>query len=409
MRNRDAIGMAGMALVAHPGRTLLTIVGIMIGVSCVVSMAAIGAGARARVTDQIRAFGANVLLVKPEETNRNGVRSAAEARATLTAADAEAIADLSSVAAAAASVFGTAQIVHRHLNWSTTVNGTTVDHLAIRQWELKEGRLFSPDEARDAAKVVILGSTVAEKLFEAQDPLGKVVRILSTPFVIIGILKEKGMSGGANQDDVVFVPLSTARLRLIGSANKVNRDAVAYIIASAATEDDVPSAMGDIETLLKQRHAIAKGHENDFIVTSAAQALAAQQDSIRTISLLLGAIAGVSLVVGGIGIMNIMLVSVSERTSEIGLRLAIGARPRDVRRQFLLEAVLLCTMAGIVGVAVGSISAWTIAKTFAWPVLVQPWAALLAIVLASVVGMFFGYYPAKRASALQPIVALRRI
>jgi putative ABC transport system permease protein len=409
MRIGDGLSMSASALLSNPARTLLTILGITIGIACVVSMAAIGAGARARVAAQIRAFGANVILVKPGETNREGVRTAAGTKYTLTAADAAAIAELPGVAAAAPSVFGTGQVVRGSRNWSTTINGTTEPHFRIREWPLKDGRMFSDEDQREAGKVAIIGSMVAEKLFDDENPIGQVVRVLSTPFTVIGVLKEKGTSGGQSQDDVLFVPLSTATLRLIGSANKVNREAVAYIVASADSEDAVAGALGDIEALLKERHRIRAGQDNDFVVTSAAQALAAQQESIRTISLLLGSIAAVSLVVGGISIMNIMLVAVSERRAEIGLKLAIGARPRDVRRQFLLEAVMLCTVAGVIGVVLGSGSAWAISSRFDWPVLIEPWAALLAIGLAGGVGVFFGFYPAKRAAALQPVVALRLV
>jgi putative ABC transport system permease protein len=407
MRIGDGLSMSARALTANPARTLLTILGITIGIACVVSMAAIGAGARARVAAQIRAFGANVVLVKPGETNHEGVRTATGTKDTLTAADARAITGVPGIAAVAPSVFGTGQVVHGSRNWSTTINGTTRAHFRIREWTLKDGRMFSDEDQREAGKVAIIGSLVAEKLFDDENPIGQVVRVLTTPFTVIGVLKEKGTSSGQSQDDVLFVPLSSAKMRLIGSANKVNRDSVAYILVSADSEDAVAGALRDIEALLKERHHIHAGQDNDFAVTSAAQALAAQQQSIRTISLLLGSIAAVSLVVGGISIMNIMLVAVSERRTEIGLKLAIGARPRDVRRQFLLEAVMLCTVAGVIGVVLGSGSAWAIASRFDWPVLIEPWATLLAIGLAGGVGVFFGFYPAKRAAALQPVVALR--
>ena len=270
--------------------------------------------------------------------------------------------------------------------------------------------MFLPEEDQTAAKVAILGSTVADKLFNGEEPVGQIIRILNTPFSVLGVLEEKGASGNSqNQDDVVFVPLSTATRRLVGSANTINRDAVAYIIASAKSDDAIPGAIEQITSLLKVRHRIAAAQEDDFTVTSAAAALAAQQESVRTISILLGSIAAVSLIVGGIGIMNIMLVCVTERTSEIGLRLAVGARPRDIRRQFLLEAVVICTAGGIFGVFGGSAAAWGIANSFDWPILIQPWIVAIAVALASTVGVFFGYYPAKRASALQPIIALRQL
>ncbi len=408
MRTRDALGMATTALATNPVRSLLTMLGVVIGVSCVVCMVAIGSGARARVADQIRSFGASVLLVNPATKIKDGVRGANAPKGILTAEDAQAIAGLSAVAASAPSMFGVAQVVHGSRNWGTTVNGTTPDYFHIREWRLKSGRMFAPTEAKSAAKVAILGSTVARKLFDGEEPLGQIIRILNTPFSVLAVLEEKGASeNGQNQDDVIFVPFLTATRRLVGSANPVDRDAAAYIIASAKSDELIPGAIQDIASLLKRRHRTTSSEDDDFTVASAAAALAAQQELIRTISILLGSIAAVSLIVGGIGIMNIMLVCVTERTPEIGLRLAVGASPRDVQRQFLLEAVVLCTVGGAFGVALGSISAWAIASQFDWPILIQPWTVVMSVVLASSVGVFFGYYPAKRASELQPIAALR--
>ena len=290
------------------------------------------------------------------------------------------------------------------------MNGTTASHFTIREWRLKSGRTFQPEEDQAAAKVAILGSTVVDKLFNGEEPVGQIIRILNTPFTVLGVLEEKGASANSqSQDDVIFVPLTTATRRLMGSTNAVNRDAVAFILASAKSYETIPDAAKEVTSLLKQRHNIAPGQDDDFTVTTAASVLAAQQESVRTMSILLGSIAAVSLVVGGIGIMNIMLVCVTERTSEIGLRLAIGARPRDVRRQFLLEAVVICSIGGVFGVLFGSAAAWGIANSFDWPILIQPWIVAIAVVLASAVGVFFGYYPAKRASALQPIIALRQL
>lgn len=409
MRFSDAVGMALSALTGNPVRTALTMLGVVIGVGCMVSMVAIGAGAQARVAEQIRAFGAHVLLVNPGANNKNGVRGAVGSRLTLTSEDAKAIAQLPSVATAAPSVFGAAQIVHGSSNWSTTINGTTPDHFTIREWPVISGRTFSLEDMQDAAKVAIIGPKVAEELFKSQEAVGRVVRILSTPFTIIGVLAEKGVNGsGQNQDDVAFVPLSTATLRLIGSANAVNRDTVGYILASARSDEAMAPAITEIEALLRQRHRTREG-DDDFTVTTAAATLAAQEASTRTISLLLGSIAAVSLMVGGISIMNIMLVCVTERTPEIGLRLAIGARPRDIRRQFLLEAVVLCSVGGVLGVALGYGAALAVATRFDWPVLLHPSTAAAAVALAGGVGMFFGWYPARRAAALQPIAALRSL
>ena len=409
MKIADAIRMALAALMGNPMRTLLTMLGVVIGVGCMVSMVAIGAGAQARVAEQIRAFGAHVLLVNPGSNNRNGVRGAVGSRLTLTGEDARAIARLPSVALAAPSVFGVAQIVYGASNWSTTINGTVPDHFEIREWPLKTGRTFSQDDIQSAAKVAIMGSKAADELFKTEEPIGKVVRILSTPFTIIGVLSEKGVNGsGQNQDDVAFVPISSATLRLIGSANSVNRDTVGYILASARSDEAMSSAITQMEDLLRQRHRTRLG-EDDFTVTTAAATMAAQEASTRTISILLGSIAAVSLIVGGISIMNIMLVCVTERTSEIGLRLAVGARPRDIRRQFLLEAMAICGAGGMLGVMLGYAAAFIVGTKFDWPILLQPEAAIAAVILAGGVGVFFGWYPACRAAALQPVAALRAV
>lgn len=409
MRPLDYLSAASAAMRANPFRTFLTMLGIIIGVGSMISMAAIGAGAQAQVQEQIRSFGANVLMVNPNARAQNGVRSAGNIRRPLTIEDAKAIAELGSVRSAAPSVAGSAQIVHGSQNWATTVNGTTRDHFAIRDWKLASGRFFSPEDERAAGKVVVIGSTIAHRLFaEGEDPIGQVVRILNAPFEVIGVLKEKGTAGdGQNQDDVVFVPLLTAMMRLIGSAYTVNRDAVAYILASAKSESGMNRAIGEIDSLMDQRHDVVDKDDKDFIVTTAASILAAQRASTRTVSFLLGAIAAVSLLVGGISIMNIMLVSVTERTREIGLRLAIGARPRDVRKQFILEAAMICTAGGVFGVMLGAALAIAVAKFVGWRVLLEPQTAAIAVAFAGGVGVFFGYYPAKKAASLQPVIALR--
>jgi putative ABC transport system permease protein len=371
-------------------------------------MAAIGAGAQARVADQIRAFGANVILVNPGAANDKGVTGASGSRRSLTIEDAEAIAQLSTVAHAAPSVFGTVQIVARNKNWSTNVNGATSEHFVIREWTLRSGRIFSSDEERSAAKVAVVGATVVDRLFGSTDPIDQTVRILNTPFTVVGVLKNKGTSpAGQDQDDVVFVPLSAAMVRLIGTANSVNHDAVAYILASARSSDLMTAAVEDIKRLLRQRHQ-REGRDDDFTVTTAAALLAAQQSSTRTIALLLGSVAAISLIVGGISIMNIMLVCVTERTSEIGLRLAIGARARDIHRQFLIEAVILSTVGGVAGVVLGSVAVWIITSIFGWPVLIEPSSAVAAVAIAAAFGVTFGWYPARRAANLPPVEALRR-
>ncbi len=377
--------------------------GIVIGVAAITSMAAIGAGARSKVRDQIRTFGANVIMVNASPGNRAGLE---HARKPLSLEDAAAISELSAVSLAAPSVSGQARLVHGRLNWGTTVNGTTRDHFQIRQWQLAGGRFFTEDEEKSFGQVVVLGHLVAKKLFEDADPVGQVIRIAGAPLRVVGVLEEKGTSGGDSQDDVAFVPMATAKNRLIGGTSG-DRNAVSYILASAVSADAIGEATDEIDSLMRVRHHVEREEEKGFRVATAASILAAQEASTRTVSTLLAAVACVSLMVGGIGIMNIMLVSVTERTREIGLRLAIGARPGDIRSQFVIEAVGLCTGGGAVGVALGYGVASLVAHGAGWPVALDPATAAGAVIFSGLVGILFGYYPAKRAAALDPVAALR--
>ncbi|MDE2378247.1 ABC transporter permease [Bradyrhizobium sp.] len=403
MRMTDLARLSAASLTAAPVRSCLTMLGIFIGVAAITSMAAIGAGAKSKVSEQIRSFGANVIMVNATAGNRAGMD---HARRPLSLNDAAAIAELSSVRLAAASVAGQARLVRGGLNWATTVNGTTHDHFEIRQWRLAGGRFFTEQEEKDAGQVVVLGSLVARKLFEGTEPVGQVIRILGAPLKVIGVLAEKGTSGADSQDDVAFVPMATAKNRLIGSAGG-DRNAVNYILASAASSAVIGDATEDIESLMRQRQHVVNDEDKGFRVATAASIVAAQEASTRTVSMLLAAVACVSLAVGGIGIMNIMLVSVTERTREIGLRLAIGARPRDIRTQFVIEAAALCTGGGVVGVAMGFAVASLAARSAGWPVVLDPATAIGAVLFSGLVGILFGYYPAKRAASLDPVAALR--
>jgi len=407
VRAYDYIRIAGSALLAAPVRTCLTMLGIIIGVASMVSMAAIGAGAQAKVHDQIRSFGANVIMINANASNRGRPETGSTVRNRLSLDDAAAISELETVRQAAPSVGGVARMVRGGMNWSTTVNGTTRDHFAIRGWHLASGRFFTAQEEKDSGQVVVIGSVVAQKLFADEDPIGRVVRILGAPLEVVGVLEGKGTAGvGDSQDDVAFVPLGTARNRLIG-ASSGDRNAVGYILASATSGETIPVAIKEIDELLQQRHHVENSEDKGFAVSTAASLVAAQEASTRTVATLLGAVACVSLLVGGISIMNIMLVSVTERTLEIGLRLAIGARPRDIRTQFVIEAVALCTGGGAIGVAVGFAVASMVAYTAGWPVVLDPATAAGAVIFSGLVGVLFGYYPAKRAASLDPVSALR--
>jgi putative ABC transport system permease protein len=405
----ESLGMALRSLRSNKMRSFLTMLGIIVGVASVITMVAVGAGAQAQVAEQIRSLGANVLMVLPGAQRSGGVRKESGSRHTLTMSDADAIgAQIPQVQAAAPSIRASQQIVHGARNWNATVNGTTAAYFTIRDWLLSAGRQFSRGEEQGAGKVALLGATVAKQLFDKDDPVGKEIRISSVPFEVIGVLGKKGPSGaGQDQDDIVFVPISTAKLRLMGGASEANREAVSYILAKAVSDEAMQPATTQIESLLRQRHRALADADSDFQVNNPAAAMAAQHASTTTIAWLLAAIASVSLLVGGISIMNIMLVSVTERTREIGLRMAVGARRRDIRNQFLTEAMLLCFFGGLIGLASGMAAAWAVANLAGWPIFLGADAMLFAVIFAAAIGVFFGYYPARKAARLEPVEALR--
>ena len=398
------------ALRANLLRSALTMLGIVIGVAAVIAMVAIGSGAQTQVDDQIRSLGANLLLVQPGSSRDGAVRLGAGSRHSLTEDDAAAIAaEVPGVLTAAPTVAGNAHLVHGNLNWSTLVGGITPDYLIARDWSVASGRSFTAQEVESAAKVVLLGASTAKELFPSEEPLGQGIRIANVPFTVIGVLGEKGQAAasGRDQDDVALIPLSAAKLRVLGARSQVSRQSVDFIMVKATSTAAMAGVQQQIEQLLRQRHRLPPGADDDFQVREPAAAMEAQAAAARSLTLFLAAVASVSLVVGGISIMNIMLVSVTERTREIGLRQAVGARRRDIRHQFLIEAVMLCLLGGLTGIALGVAAAVAIAELVGWPIFISPVAVLVAFGFAGAVGVFFGFYPAHKASRLDPIEALR--
>jgi putative ABC transport system permease protein len=398
------------ALRANLLRSALTMLGIVIGVAAVIAMVAVGSGAQTQVADQIRSLGANLLLVQPGSSRDGAVRLGAGSRHSLTEDDAVAIAaELPGVLTAAPTVAGNAHLVHGNLNWSTLVGGITPDYLIARDWRVAEGRPFSSREVELAAKVVLLGATTAKELFPDEEPLGQVVRIANVPFTVVGVLGEKGQAAasGRDQDDVALMPISAAKLRVLGARSQVSRQSVDFVMVKATSTAAMAGVQEQIEQLLRQRHRLPADADDDFQVREPAAAMEAEAAAARSLTLFLAAVASVSLVVGGISIMNIMLVSVTERTREIGLRQAVGARRSDIRSQFLIEAVMLCLLGGFTGIALGIGAAVAIAELLGWPIFVGPIAIVVAFGFAGAVGIFFGFYPAHKASRLDPIEALR--
>jgi putative ABC transport system permease protein len=403
-----SIRIALRALRVNALRSTLTMLGIIIGVAAVIVMIAIGAGAQARVEEQIKALGANLILLLPGSVTAGGVRMGAGSRNTLTEDDAFAIQrEIVEVEAAAPQLRGTGHVVAGNNNWSTVFYGVTPEYFEARNWVIASGKGFEPADLSGAGKVALLGETVARNLFGDSDPIGQVIRIRKVPFTVIGTLQRKGQSlMGQDQDDVILMPISTARNRVLGGGAARQRT-VGSIFVKVREGADMREVEEDIRSLLRQRHRLQPGQEDDFTLRNLSEVLAAREESSRIMTLLLAAVASVSLLVGGIGIMNIMLVSVTERTREIGLRMAVGARARDILAQFLVEAVTLALIGGLLGILLGVGGSYLIAHLAHWRVEVGPDSVLLAVGFAAAVGVFFGFYPARKASRLLPIEALR--
>ncbi|OGR37604.1 MAG: multidrug ABC transporter substrate-binding protein [Desulfovibrionales bacterium GWA2_65_9] len=398
--------IAFRALRVNKMRSFLTMLGIMIGIGAVIVMVAVGSGASKQIADQIATMGSNLILVLPGSTTSGGIRAGGGSAPTLTYDDVKAIRnECPAISLAAPSVRGTAQVVYGNMNWSTVIQGVTPDMLWIREWKTVRGREMTANDSDTAQKVCALGNTVAETLFGDEDPIGKQVRIKGVPFTVIGVLEAKGRSPqGTDQDDAVFVPITTAQRKLFGSPIP---NTVGVILVQAKDQSLLAQAEREITALLDQRHRIGPTRERDFSVRNLSEILAVSQQSSQVMSMLLGAVASISLIVGGIGIMNIMLVSVTERTREIGIRMAIGAREGDIMLQFLAEAVLLTLLGGVIGILMGVGSALAISALFQWPTLISADAIGLAVAFSSAIGIFFGYYPARKAARLNPIDALR--
>jgi len=399
------LGEALAAMAANRLRTFLTALGILIGVAAVVLMVAIGQGTQSRVSESIASMGSNLLIVRSGAPSHGGVRGGAGSLPTLTVMDAEAIGQLSRVALVAPMVSGSVQVVYGPNNWNTSVIGTTPDYLGIRDWRVVEGRPFSESEAMSGVRVALVGSEVARQLFGEEDPVGKSIRIQRSPFRVIGLLEEKGQSlGGHNQDDTIIVPLSMAQRQLFGTQFQ---GTVAMVMVQARTAAEMTPLEGNIRELLRQRHHLRTRAEDDFRITNMTEVSETASEVTGMLSILLGAIASISLFVGGIGIMNIMMVSVTERTREIGIRMAIGARRSDIMLQFLMESVIITVSGGVVGILVGIGLAMLATRLFDVWTLISATPVVLAFGVSVAVGLFFGLYPARKAARMRPIDALR--
>ena len=404
---RMTMRTAWRALARNLLRSLLTMLGVVIGVAAVIAMVSVGQGADASVQAQIANLGTNIIMVVPGATTASGVRSGWGGASTLTVGDAKAIEkECASVAAVAWVKREIAQVSYGNQNWSTAIQGSPPSFPAVRDWPVAAGRFFATSEEESGAKVAVLGRTVVEQLFApGEDPLGVTIRVRSVPFRVIGVLGRKGQtSWGQDQDDVVIVPFTTAERRVLGTSFL---GTVTMILVSAASAGEAAAAEEEVHRVLAVRHRTAPGEEEDFTIRTMAEMFATSVEASRVMTRLLAAIASISLLVGGIGIMNILLVSVTERTREIGVRLAVGAKARHILLQFLVEAMVLSTAGGVLGTLLGVGVAALIGQLAGWPILVSPPAIALALVFSCTVGLLFGVYPARRAARLDPIAALR--
>ncbi|WP_455207516.1 ABC transporter permease [Kaarinaea lacus] len=397
-----ALHLALMALWRNKSRAMLTTLGVIIGVASVIAMVAIGAGAQQRIAQQLENMGTNTLVIRPGSVTRGGVRTGMGTVTSLVRADAEAIREIPGVVAVSPSVRSPVQVRYRGTNWGTVVEGVTPEYLGVKNWRVEEGEFFTEQHVLSAAHVCVLGQTVARELFGLANPVGETVVMKGVACQVQGVLGEKGASAwGSDEDDRVLAPLTTVQRKIMGIVN------IDSVEVQTAGREATYQVMADVKKLLRQRHRLVEDQPDDFRVFNRAELAKTSEESAKVFTWLLGSIASVSLLVGGIGIMNIMLVSVTERTREIGIRMAVGARRRDILWQFLLEALLLSAAGGVLGIFLGLGGAVMLSRFSEFPVSITPWSIVVAFFFAALVGVFFGLHPARKASRLQPIDALR--
>ncbi len=404
----DSFEVAWSALRANLLRSILTTLGIIIGVASVIVLVAVGAGARQDVETRIASLGTNMLVVYSGSSRVRGRAGGEGTEKELSEGDLNALHNgVAGIMAISGQLNGAGAVVFGNANWTTTLSGVHPDYLTVREWPLASGRDFTPQDLRSSAKVAILGQSVVKQLFPGEDPIGSTIRIKNTPFQVVGVLSSKGSSSfGRDQDDLVLLPMTIARNQILGKSG-VTPDQVGQIYIKFDNQTNLADAQEEIENLLRQRRRVKAGDEDNFNVRNLAEFMKARTEVLSTMTYLLGATSVISLIVGGIGIMNIMLVSVTERTREIGLRMAVGGRRRDIMRQFLVEAVSLCLIGGLIGTVLGVASAFIVAYAGEMAVLISPSVIFIAMGAAAVTGVFFGFFPARQAAHLNPIEALR--